>query len=83
MTYTKEEQERIDASNKLRRELLPVDLIARVSRAMSACSLDMWRKKKNRVDWTLARMMSAFLSCEDGSLHHGDFSFWVWNGLGE
>jgi len=30
VTYTKEEQERIDASNKLRRELLPVDLIARV-----------------------------------------------------
>lgn len=41
MTYTKEEQERIDASNKLRRELLPVDLIARVSRAMSAYSSDL------------------------------------------
>ena len=39
MTYTKEERERIDASNKLRRELLPVDLIARVSQAMSAYTL--------------------------------------------
>ena len=46
-------------------------------------TLEIWRKKKNGVDWTLARMISVFLPLGDESLHHGDFSFKVWNGFGE